>query len=51
MKAEQLLHGTEPVHRAAVILVDLILGTSSDRVEETRVTLGLSLLLVDLGSR
>ena len=47
MKAEHLLHGTEPLLRVAVFLVDLIAGASSDKVAESRGTLGLLPLLVD----
>ena len=47
MKAEHLLHGTEPLLRAAVFLVDLFAGASSDRVAESCGTLGLLPSLVD----
>jgi len=36
MKTEHLLHGTEPLLRAAVFLVVLIAGASSDKVAESR---------------
>ena len=46
-EAEHLSHGTEPLLRAAVFLVDLIAGASSDKVVVSRGTLGLLPLLVD----
>ena len=46
MKAEHLLHGTETLLRAAVFLVVLIAGASSDKVVESRRTPRLVRVLV-----
>ena len=47
MNAEHLLHGTEPLLRAAVFLVGLTAGTSNDRVVDSCGTRGLVPSLVD----
>ena len=46
MKAEHLLHGTEPLLHAVVFLVDVIAGASSDKVAESCGVLGLFPLLI-----
>ena len=47
MNSEHLLHGTEPLLRAAVFLVDLIVGASNDKVVDICGARGLVPSVVD----